>query len=263
MRRSSWRRVWLRTVAGLGWLCASACGEQLDVGSDLLWTARFEGDSFVEWTSVTGGGTFIAPSSNLVEPTSDRVHQGKHAAKVTITTPADGSQATANLVRSGNLPDEAFYSSWYYLPQTAQVGGYWVLMKFRMRTTADDPTSDTELYDIDLKSLASGEMALMIYDHSQGKELALSVTDPVVPAGGTWFQIEAFYRDASDATGRLTVWLDGKEVADVVKPTGTPGWVEWDAGSVGESLTPQTVTVYVDDCAISRTRVGPAGRLAM
>ena len=263
MRRRGFARGCLRAVAGLGWLWASACGERLDVGSDLLWTARFEGDSFVEWTSVEGGGTFVFPTTNLVEPTSDRVHDGKYAAKVTLTAPADGSQATANLVRSGNLPDEAYYSAWYYLPQTAQVTGYWVLMKFRMRTTATDPNSATELYDIDLKSLASGEMALMIYDHTQDKELALSVIDPVVPAGGAWFQVEAYYRNASDATGRLRVWLDGQEVADVVKPTGTPGWVEWDVGSVADNLTPQTVTVYVDDCAISRTQVGPTGLLAM
>jgi hypothetical protein len=30
---------------------------------------------------------------------------------------------------------------------------------------------------------------------------------------------------------------------------------------VGEDLTPSTATLYVDDCAISRSRVGPAGQL--
>jgi hypothetical protein len=30
---------------------------------------------------------------------------------------------------------------------------------------------------------------------------------------------------------------------------------------VGENLTPETVTVYIDDCAISRSRVGPSGLL--
>jgi hypothetical protein len=78
---------------------------------------------------------------------------------------------------------------------------------------------------------------------------------------GAWFQIEAFYRNANDATGRLTVWLDGREVANVAKPTGPPGWVAWNVGSVVEQITPQTVIVYVDDCAISRTQVGPTGLL--
>jgi hypothetical protein len=130
-----------------------------------------------------------------------------------------------------------------------------------MRTTAADPATTAELYDIDVRNLPSGEMSLTIYDHSQGNELALGVAEAVVPTG-QWFQIEAFYRAASDATGRLTVWLDGREVIDVVKPTGTPGWVAWNVGSVVERLSPSTVSVYIDDCAVSRSRVGPDGLLA-
>jgi hypothetical protein len=243
-------------------LFASGCGERLDLGSDLLWTARFEDDSLAEWSSVTGGGTFIMPGSNTVEPTAERVRNGKHAAKITVTARSDGGQATAQLERNGNLPDQAFYSAWYYLPQGATVAGYWVLMKLRIRTQVSDPSSDVELFDIDLQSLPSGEMALAIYDHSQGGRLTLGPSEYVVPTG-VWFQIEVFYRNANDATGRLTVWLDGREVADVAKPTGPPGWAAWNVGSVVEQITPQTVIVYVDDCAISRTQVGPAGLLSM
>lgn len=253
------RQILVGVVAGL--LFASGCGGQLDLGSDLLWTARFEADSLAEWSNQAGGGTFTAPVANTVEPSSDRVHQGKYAAKVTVTSPADGSQATATLVRNGDLPAEAFYSAWYDLAQGASVSGYWVLMKFRIRTSASDPSSDTELYDIDLRSLPSGDMALAVYDHSQGAMLPLAVSDPVV-ATGAWFQIEAFYRNADDATGRLTVWLDGKQVLDVAKPTSASDWVAWDVGSVVDGLTPQTMVVYIDDCAISRTRVGPRGVLA-
>lgn len=247
-------------VAGM--LLASGCGERLDLGSDLIWTSRFEDDSFAEWTSVAGGRTFVLPTSNTVEPTSERVRDGKYAAKVTVSSRSDGSQATAQLERNGNLPDQAFYSAWYYLPQGATVAGYWVLMKFRIRMQVSDAQSDTELYDIDLRSLPSGEMVLAIYDHSQGGMLTLGPSEYVVPTGA-WFQIEAFYRNADDGSGHLTVWLDGREVANVAKSTGPPGWVAWNVGSVVEQITPQTVIVYIDDCAISRTRVGPAGLLAL
>lgn len=255
-RRTSGR---VTAVLGLA-LWASGCGARLDVGSDLLWTARFESGTFDEWTGVAGGGAWTLPENNTIALVDERAHDGRHAAKLTLTASADAGQATASLVRDGNLPDEAHYSAWYYLPQSVSVGAYWVVMKFRMRTSPADPGSDTERFDLDLKSLPSGQMALRIFDHAQGGDTAMVVPDPLVPVGG-WFHLEAFYRNASDATGRLTVWLDGVLVADLAKPTGTPGWVGWDVCSIAANLTPATVSLYVDDCAISRTRVGPDGWL--
>ena len=83
--------------------------------------------------------------------------------------------------------------------------------------------------------------------------------NPIVPVE-RWFQLEAFYRAANDNTGRLTYWLDGQQVIDIAgAPTSPTSWVEWDACSVGENLTPSMATLYVDDCAISRSRVGPFG----
>lgn len=245
----------------LSMILISGCGQKLDVGSDLLWTARFEGNNLNEWTSVAGGGGASNPSSNTLTTSSELAHESTYSAKLVITTPSDGSQATANLVRIGGLPVEAYYSAWYYLPQSVTVGTYWVIMKFRMRTAVDDPSTDTELYDIDLQNPSSGQMSLRIYDHRDG-DLPMVVTNPVVPVGD-WFQLEAFYRNADDSTGRLMLWLDGKLIADIVKPTGPTGWTAWDVGSIAKTLTPTTVTLHVDDCAISRTRVGPDGLLAM
>ena len=59
-----------------------------------------------------------------------------------------------------------------------------------------------ELYDLDLVNLDSGEMSLQLYDHRRQAIVPLDVADPVVPVG-QWFQIEAFYRNAQDSTGRL------------------------------------------------------------
>jgi len=253
-RHRSARLAWLLALGMLG------CGGTLELGSDLLWTARFETGAFDEWAAV-GGGVFTEPASSLVEPSASRVHAGAFAAKMTIDAPPGGEQATATLIREGGLPDEAFYSAWYYLPQSVEVADYLVLMKLRARADAADPASDHELYDIDLKTLPTGEMAIRVYDHAQLGDAPMTVPDPVVPVGG-WFHLEAYYRNAGDTTGRLVLWLDGEAVADVAKPTGTPGWVGWQVGSVGQNMEPATVTLYVDDCAVSRSRVGPTGLLS-
>ncbi len=240
---------------------AAGCG-QLDVGSDLLWTARFETGDFSEWTGAMGGNAQAFPMPpNMIAVSNTEAHRGSYSAALTITAGSDGTQENAVLSRAGYLPVEAYYSAWYYLPRSVSVGTFWVIFKFRMRTDVNDANTENELYDMDLATLPSGEMTLQLYDHTTAANIPLDVTDPVVPVED-WFQLEAFYRASNDDTGRLTYWLDGQQVVDIAgAPTSPTSWVEWDACSVGEDLTPPMATVYVDDCAISRSRVGPSGQL--
>ncbi|HEY4185343.1 MAG TPA: hypothetical protein VGP07_09755 [Polyangia bacterium] len=249
------------TFAILGAL-ASGCGP-LDVGSDLVWTSRFEIGDFSEWTGVAGGNAQAFPTPpNTLSLSDGQAHDGARAAVLSITTGSDGTQENAVLSRASGLPAEAYYSAWYYLPRSVSVGTFWVIFKFRTRSSADDPNVAAELYDMDLATLPSGEMTLELYDHKTMADIPLDIDGPIVPVE-SWFQLEAFYRPADDATGRLTFWLDGRQVLDRSgMPTSPTPWVEWDVCSVGEDLTPQMATIYVDDCAISRSRVGPGGRLA-
>ncbi len=233
------------------------CGPRLDVGSDLLWTGLFEGNTFDEWTGDSAGAALAFPAPpNLIEVSNERVRHGGYAARLTIDAPPGGSRGSAVLARAGDLPAQGYYSAWYYLPRSIAVGNYWVIFKFRHQ---DQSTMD-ELYDMDLVNLDSGEMSLQLYDHRRPGVVPLDVTNPIVPVG-QWFQIEAFYRNAADATGRLTFWLDGRQIVDIADPTSTP-LIEWNACSIGENLTPSAAVLYVDDCAVSRSRVGPTGIIA-
>jgi hypothetical protein len=253
-------RPLLPMVLLLGALAAGC--SPLDVGSDLLWTARYETGDFSEWTDVAGGSAQAFPMPpNMIAVSNSQAHTGSYAAALTITAGSDGAQENAVLSRAGGLPVEAYYSAWYYLPYSVSVGPFWVIFKFRMRTDANDASTAGELFDLDLATMPSGEMTLRIYDHRTGADIPLDVSNPIVPVE-QWFQLEAFYRAADDDTGRLTCWLNGQQVVDVAgAPTSPTSWIEWDACSVGENLMPSTATLYIDDCAISRSRVGPAGRL--
>jgi hypothetical protein len=244
----------LMTVAG--------CGSRVDVGSDLLWTALFEGGNLSEWTDVMGGEAVATPSPpNTIAVSTAVAHHGSYGAQLTIDAGSDGTQENAGLDRKGGLPVAAYYSAWYYLPQTVQVGNFWLIFKFRQRSVATDASTESELYDVDLVNTPGGEMTVSLYDHRTGGSVPLDVPSPVVPVS-VWFQIEAFYRNANDDTGRLTLWLDGQQIVDVNGKAMAPTpWVEWDVVNVGENLTPNTVTVSVDDCAVSLSRVGPTGLL--
>ena len=251
----------LRRIIAVLALTIGGCAE-LDVGSDVLWTARFETGSFAEWTDVGGGAVEAFPTpANMAEVSTERAHRGGSAAKLTVTAPSGEPRQTTQLMRAGGLPADGYYSAWYYLPVSVNVGTYWVIFKFRTRDNPSDPSTAAERFDLDLTNMPSGEMTLRLYDHRSG-DVPLAIPDPVVPVG-SWFHIEAHYRDTSEGAGRVTYWLDGRLLVDVTAPAlGTATWVEWNACSIGENLSPATAVLYIDDCAVSRTRVGPTGIIA-
>jgi hypothetical protein len=249
------------TLLAVSCLLALGCGQDLDVGSDVLWSSRFEGGNFAEWTPVPFGfGTYNATAPNTIAVSSERAHQGTYAAKLTVSGTATNTQGIgSSLVQNGGLPTQAYYSAWYYLPQSVTVGYYWVIMKFR--AALGNPPTHGELFDVNFTSPSAGKMSLRVYDH-RNPNLPLDGAEfPDVPVN-TWFQLEAFYRDANDSTGRLTLWLNGVQILDWQGATGLTSWVAWDVVSVGQDLLPEPAILYVDDCAISRTRVGPTGLLA-
>jgi hypothetical protein len=278
-----WRCALLLAVAS-GGLALGGCAQDLPLGSDVLWTARYEAADLSEWSTVSGGGFAAYPAPNVVEAANERAWRGSYSARFTIESPSDGSQANAGLTRSGFLPPRAYYSAWYYLPRTIAVGTFWVIFKFRMRTVADDASTSAELFDLNLDNTADGGMTLRLYDHRSG-DVVLDVAAPTVPVG-SWFQIEAFYsnpgvaggggaaatdaaatdaaanNDAANNNGRLTFWLDGRQVVDLAEPMAPTTWVGWDVVSVGKDLSPSTAVLFADDCAVSLTRVGPTGIIA-
>ena len=256
-----------RTGAGflLGLLAIVAgCGPRMDLGSDIWWTSLFESGNFDDWTRLGGSANAYPNAANTIKASTDYAHHGRYAAELSITAGSDGIQQNAGLVLKASLPPEAYYSAWYYLPHTVSVGttsSFWLLFKLRLRTDAADSTSDDEFYDLGLMNASDGSLTVSIYDHRTGMNLPIAEPAPVVPVNA-WFQVEAYYRNAQDDTGRLTVWLDGRQVAEQRGPMAPTPWVEWDVVNVGKNLTPPTAVVAIDDCAISFSRVGPTGVIA-
>ena len=230
----------------------------MDFGSNVLWVSLFEGGNFDEWNSVGGNAAAYPGPGDTITVSTAYAHHGRHAAELAITAGPDGTQQNTGLRLIKDLPTEAYYSAWYYLPHTITVGSFWILFKFRLRTDAADPASDDEFFDLGLVNAADGSLTLSIYDHRSGMNLPIVTPAPVVPVS-VWFQIEAYYRNAQDDTGRFTVWVDGRQIAEQNGPMAPTPWVEWDVVNVGANLMPPAAVVAIDDCAISFSRVGPTG----
>ena len=245
-----WRLVLVMTAVAI-----PACGRRIDLGSDLVWSARHETGDLSEWAQGVGGSA--ADPDTTVAISASFAHSGRYSVKLTNSTVGDVQGA--RLWHQGDFPEEAFYSVWYYLPQTYQTRVDWTILQFR--TPTDDPATVSQFLDVDLRSLPGGELILSIYDH-RPDYLRLPTADPalIVPVG-RWFQIEVFYRRAPDDTGRFTLWLDGKLNYDVHRPMAADPTVYWTPCSVTGDLSPTQSEIYVDDAAISYDWLTPESLL--
>jgi hypothetical protein len=57
----------------------------------------------------------------------------------------------------------------------------------------------------------------------------------------------------------LTIWLDGNLVYDVTRPMSRQPAVYFTPCSLVNDLAPPRASIYVDDVAVSWTRIGPGG----
>jgi len=237
--------------------CSAACSNvTLSIGSspEILWWTDHE-DGLADWTSGGGDrGGLLASNGGQVELSTEFARSGRTSLRSIVTSPGEGAGSTGVARRTGSLPKEAYYSAWYYVPEPMTGGQYWLFFKFRSRTVAADPATAVEVWDFDFNAHGDGTMGVFLYHHDTGDRVPLA--SPLVPLR-RWFQVEAFFRAAGDATGRLELWFDGALIYDIAEPTAPSDYVEWQVGGVAEFISPVGSTLFVDDAAISTERLGP------
>jgi hypothetical protein len=239
--------------AALGLLACSAKPVDLGRDPDVLWWTDYETADFSDWTRDNLGSTWVS-SGGTVDIVTDVARSGSHSMRSVVLSPGLGTQSSGNARRSEGPPEEAYYSAWFYIPAPISAADYWLFSKFRSRTVASDPNTFVDVWDMDIL-VQDGAMRFALYHHDSGDEQALATPD--VPVGH-WFQLEAFLRPAADASGSLSVWVDGTLLYDLENtPTMPTSYVEWSVGGTAEVVTPPRVTLYVDDAAISTRRLGP------
>jgi Polysaccharide lyase len=254
MKRSALLATLVLALASGGW----GCSPRVDVGSSLRWFAQHETGDFSEWTAGYKGGCSADPPDTSVVISTDVAHSGTHSVKLANAAPS--VYETARLWRQDDYPQEAYYSAWFYLPQAYRTTEDWTIMQFQVPPSGDAGTNGL-LVDVDLRSLPGGEMILDVFDH-RGQYLRSPTAEPALPVPiAAWFQIEVFYRNVGDDTGRFTLWLDGQVNYDIHRPFGLSSVTYWSPCSSSEGLSPTQSDLYVDDAAVSLVRVGPTGAL--
>jgi hypothetical protein len=172
---------------------------------------------------------------------------GKKSLAFTIdTTSADGEHTRC--VREGTLPEDAIYGAWYYIPEQRTDIDNWNILHFQ----GAEPGADIHnLWDISVQTDdATGRLKLFGRGYVPFRPLLQDDPPTFIPIGA-WFHVEFRLRRAADATGRATIYQDGKVLVDREDiATDDTTWGQWYVGNLANSLTPADSTVYVDDISI-------------
>ena len=226
---------------------AAAGAGNADSTFTLPWSSGFENG----WCDYQDGNGFFAESGTQhKEVVTSPVHSGAFAAAFTVDAASEGQMRA---VHTGPMPMEAFYGAWYYVPALAKNTGLWNLINFQ----GDNSENLGHLWDISLLNNGNGDLRLEVFSYwiTDGPD---QTNHPPIPIG-KWFHIEMFWKRASDETGEVIVYQDGKSIFEMTNiktdnTSSTSSVVKWYVGNLATDLEPVESTVYVDDVSIKTTR---------
>jgi Polysaccharide lyase len=232
-----------------------------------------ETGNLTQWTKssvVNGssqGGSY--DSGYCSRPTNgvstDVARTGKYSMKMTIDTANRTSSGCRQFRHAESVSGNPYYySAWFYLPAKSSAIDYWNVFQFK----SESATLNNSFWVLDLMPRGNGALRLLLRwkgavvgpystDASTGTRY-FDQTGMDVPVG-RWFHIEAYLKQASDFSGRLTVWQDGVQLWDMVnvKTKFVGGDNRWSVNNYSDGVNPNPTALYVDDVVISTARVGP------
>jgi hypothetical protein len=221
----------------------------------VIWSANHETGDLSQWTENDNGAVWNSGSG--VASVTDRVaHSGRYAAQLTITganNPGGDPQAVRIFrYKESQSGQPLYYSAWYYFPQTYTPQMWWNIFQFKSKSS----TRNDAFWQLNVGNRADGKMYLYMRNwvNSRGYDQKLANL-PV----NTWTHIEVYYKQGI-GDGHITVWQDGVQLFDLdgitTRYADSYQSANWSLNNYTDAILPSDATIYVDDVAISTTRVG-------
>jgi hypothetical protein len=264
-RHGTRRRARAAALAALAaFALSAAAAPAAAAGARVLWSARSEGVDLSEWSRDGGGGVYNS-GTGTVAVQREVVHSGRFGMRLSIAH-ADGRSGdqAARLFRwrtrdGSPLPTTGYYSAWYRFPTRVSPTQFWNVFQSKTKLS-DDQVDPTFVLNVDARP--SGRMYLYLWDAIAERDRGAS---PIALPLDRWVHVEALYRWSTSATGRVIVWQDGRKILDAGRvrttyPSRDPNRRQWGPANYTNGLSPPSATIYVDDAAISASRLGAAGR---
>ncbi len=125
-----------------------------DAAAAILWSSGFETGSLSDWTADAQGGTYEENISIVPVVSTTVAHNGKYALQATVL-PQDGMWSVDYVFRAQATPAVAYYSAWFYLPETYTVPNWMNIIHFRGSHTGDGK-NEFQAWEVDLQTQHEG-----------------------------------------------------------------------------------------------------------
>ena len=247
-----------RAAALAAALAALGCSDPLQLGDDLLWTADQEPGDLSQWTANGSGDKRLPSADSMIDVSTEAAHRGHHSIKLVNPADWDNQDEGPELFHAAGALDDAYYSAWFLLPEDYRLDPSMTLIRLRSRDVDGEQLYGGE--ELQLRSLPVGGYVLQVFSNNAGYLLEPLAEPAPRIAAGRWFQLEARYEPQS--SGRLRVWLDGLLSYDLPGRPGAAGAeIVFSVCNVAEGSDPAPTVLFVDDAAVSLSRVGTSGEL--
>ncbi len=256
-----WRSLRV-TLFGFSLLCLFGV---FAASAEVLWTADHETGDISQWDRK--GPWQSGPGSTNYLVTTGLAHTGRYSLASTIDTTSGkaGIRWARRYMPDGSklLPDEAYYSVWFYMPGPFR-SSWWNFMQWKR---ADGKGGSDPVASVNFEQRASGaqyfSLNYKVGDDGGYKTKGwgnIASSDRDVPLR-QWVHLECKYRWSIRESGEITCWQDGVEIwsFDGIKTefdyrgAGEPR--QFAVNAYGEDISPSPYTFYLDDAAISSSRL--------
>lgn len=222
---------------------------------DILWSADYETGDLSQWTKDQEGEAVFNTGTGRVEITEAFARSSRYSLALTIRG-AEGQRQAARIFRWHEDLRSGYYSAWYYFPRRFEPELWWNVFQFKTR---DRRGVSQSAWSLNVGNLENGAMTFYLYSSLEERTYDGPLTSTPLPIPvGQWVHVEAFYKRATDGTGRIAVWQDGTKIYDISGVrTALTDYSDWSVTNYTDSIRPSTATIYIDDAAISTSRLGP------
>lgn len=235
-------------------LAKPALAAPAPLASSVVWRADHETHNLSQWTKNQQGEAVFNTGTGRIRVTEAFSRSGRHSLALTIRN-ANGERQAARIFRWHEGLKSGYYSAWYYFPRRFEPELWWNVFQFK---THDRKGVSQPTWSLNVGNLRNGEMTFYLYSSLQDRtyDRPLTSTPLAIPVG-QWVHVEAFYKRATDGTGQIAVWQNGTKIYDISGVrTALTDYSDWSLNNYTDNIRPSTATIYVDDAAISKSRLG-------
>ena len=218
----------------------------------VIWYSGHEVGNTSDWYMAQDEAIFNT-GTGQVTITDTLAYSGTHSLALSIKDANGSQEQAARIFRWADDPDDAYYSAWFYFPDYVEVPIWWNVFQFK--SVLNNQSLPT--WVLNVGSDGAGQMYFYLWDGiTSSARGGWSESDPTIPIG-EWVHVEMWLQKSETTAGNVSMWMNGvllHEFANV--QTAYDDNVQWSLNNYSSSLMPFSVTIYVDDAAITSQKVG-------